>query len=208
VSARTPPAAALRRQLEADGPFIIVVAGSNGAGKSTFVDRYVRPAGLRIINPDDVARGLAAVSPDAVAYEAAEIAAVLRQRLVAEGRSFCMETVLSDPVGEKPRFLREAQRAGYVIFLVFIGLESAQLSIARVMQRVDEGGHDVPDEKLVARYPRTLANLERTLAFADHALLFDNSSADAPYRFVAEFVSGRLAQRSRHRPRWAVAIVR
>jgi predicted ABC-type ATPase len=71
------------------------------------------------------------------------------------------------------------------------------------MERVEAGGHDVPDEKIVTRFPRTLANLRQALAFVNQALLFDNSSADEPYRFVAEFRKGRRSRRKGYRPAWA-----
>jgi predicted ABC-type ATPase len=56
-----------------------------------------------------------------------------------------------------------------------------------VRERVEAGAHDVPDEKLVTRFARTFINLRQALSFVNHALLFDNSSADEPHRFVAEF---------------------
>jgi predicted ABC-type ATPase len=87
--------------------------------------------------------------------------------------------------------------------LIFIGLDTAELSRGRVMERVEAGGHDVPDEKIGSRFPRTFANLRQALAFVDDALLFDNSSADEPYRFVAEFRDGKQRGRKGYRPAWA-----
>lgn len=86
--------------------------------------------------------------------------------------------------------------------MIFIGLESDALSASRVMQRTEAGGHDVPDEKIVSRFPRVFANLAKALTFVDHAFLFDNSSADEPYRFVAEMRGGRIVKRGSIRPRW------
>jgi predicted ABC-type ATPase len=207
MTARRGGADALRAQLNARGPFVIVAAGPNGAGKTTFVDHFIRPSSLRIINPDEIARGLAPLSPESVAYEAADVADALRGRLVAAGSPFCTETVFSDPAGSKLAFLKSAQRSGYVVFLVFIGLESAALSSARVAQRVEKGGHDIPDDKLEARYPRTLSNLKSALAFVNHALILDNSSADHPYRFVAEFQRGALIRKVKALPEWVIPIV-
>ena len=93
-----------------------------------------------------------------------------------------METVFSDPQGAKVDFLKECRSNGYSVVMVFIGLESADLSRGRIMERVEAGGHDVPDEKIVTRFPRTFANLRQALTFVDQAFLFDNSSADQPYR--------------------------
>ena len=99
--------------------------------------------------------------------------------------------VFSDPQGAKLGFLRDCQSSGYTVILVFIGLESADLSLGRVIQRVERGGHDVPDAKIKARFPRTFDNLRQALTFVDEALLFDNSSSDQPFRFVAAFKAGK-----------------
>lgn len=70
------------------------------------------------------------------------------------------------------------------------------------MERVEAGGHDVPHDKLVTRFPRTFANLRQALAFVDRALLFDNSSTDRPFRFIAEFRNG-MRRRKGYTPLWA-----
>ena len=113
-----------------------------------------------------------------------------------------METVFSDRERAKLTFMREAQSRGYAVFLVFIGLQNSDLAIARVLERTERGGHDVPDEKIIDRFPRTLVNLAEALTFVDRALLFDNSSAEEPYRFVAEMKSGRITRRGTYRPQW------
>lgn len=185
----------------------MVVAGPNGAGKSTFVETFLKPTGMLVVNPDDVARGLSPDRTDDIAYEAARVTDTWRRDLVARGVSFCMETVFSDPHGAKLGFLKECQSQGYVVVLIFIGLESADLSRGRVMERVEAGGHDVPDEKIVARFPRTFINLQQAVSFVNMALLFDNSSADKPYRFVAEFKGGKRKPRKGYRPAWAAAFL-
>jgi predicted ABC-type ATPase len=189
-------------------PVLVVVAGPNGAGKTTFVERFLKTTGLRVVNPDQIARALAPDAPETVAYEAARLADTVRRDLLERGAPFCMETVFSDPQGEKLEFLRDARTKGYVVFLIFIGLATSELSLARVIQRVEAGGHDVPDEKLVTRFPRTFRNLRAAVAFVDYAWLFDNSSADEPYRFVAEFTAGTLARRGKFRPAWAREFLR
>ena len=193
--------------LSTDDRTLVVVAGANGAGKSTFVDTFVRPTGIRIVNPDQIARALAPGDPGTMAYEAAQAAETVRQDLVARGLSFCMETVFSDPKGAKVAFLRRARlEQRYVVLLVFIGLDSSQLAVARVFERVESGGHDVPDDKIASRFPRTLENLTQALEFVDHAFVFDNSSADEPFRFVAEFGNGALVQRGTYRPTWTIPL--
>ena len=118
-----------------------------------------------------------------------------------------METVFSDPQGAKLAFLKECQSNGYTVMLVFIGLESAELSLGRVIQRVERGGHDVPDAKIVTRFPRTFDNLRQALTVVDEALLFDNSSSDEPFRFVAAFKAGKRQRRKGLAPAWVRRIL-
>jgi predicted ABC-type ATPase len=86
--------------------------------------------------------------------------------------------------------------------LCFIGLDSAELSDERVAMRVEQGGHDVPTEKLVGRYPRTMANLGRAIRELPHVLVFDNSDLGRPFRKVAEFERGRPVELSDPLPGW------
>ncbi len=91
---------------------------------------------------------------------------------------------MSDPVGDKLAFLRQAQAAGYKVIFNWVRIETIELSIARVMQRVESGGHDVPDEKLEARFPRTWKNASAAPRWADIALEIDNSGVERPFRLV------------------------
>jgi len=167
-------------------PVIVGIAGPNGAGKSTFYAAHVAPAALRFVNADDLARELGVD-----VEEAARLANELRKTLVEEGESFAFETVLSDPVGDKVEFLRKAAvERGYTVVLCYIGLSSVEVSRERVAIRVLQGGHDVPDEKLAARFPRTHANLARAIATLPHVLVYDNSDLARPFRRVAEFRGG------------------
>jgi predicted ABC-type ATPase len=179
-------------------PIVIAIAGPNGAGKTTFFRAHLEPLGLRYINADDLAREL-----DTDAYEAAELAAHVRAALVQEGESFVFETVFSDPAGEKLAFLSGAVAQGYTVVLCFIGLESVELSEARVAQRVLRGGHDVPTEKLVARFPRTLLNLARAVRELPHVLVYDNSDRAHPFRLVADLEQGKPIAVNEPVPGWA-----
>lgn len=129
---------------EGDGPVIIALAGSNGAGKTTFYHAHLHLAGLRLVNADVLARELGID-----AYAGARLADALRRELVRQRESFAFETVFSDPAGEKLKFLKEAAAAGYTVVLCFIGISGPEVSEERVAMRVTQGGHDVPAEKLV-----------------------------------------------------------
>ena len=180
-------------------PRLLMLAGPNGAGKSTFFSTFLADKGLPFLNADRIAAELGLE-----AYEAARIAEAVRGRLMHERESFICETVLSDPVGAKVALLKEAQASGYDVTLIFIGLANAELSARRVMARVQAGGHDVPRDKIIARYGRTLLNLERAIGLLPQVIIYDNSSADEPYRFLAEFRHGQPHQRTNGPvPRWA-----
>ena len=207
MSSRDDERQAIRQQIAAAASRVLVaVVGPNGAGKTTFVETFLHPLGLRVVNPDAIAAALFPDAPAEAAYEAARAADFVRADLVERGVSFCMETVFSDPEGAKLAFLEKARSRGYVVILIFIGLESSELAMGRVMQRTEQGGHDVPDDKIASRFPRTLANLAKALAFVDHAFLFDNSSAEEPYRFVAELRGGRITRRGATHPRWWLSL--
>ncbi len=151
-------------------PILIAIAGSNGAGKSTFYQTHLADTELRFLNADQLALELN-LGP----YEAAKIAAALRQVLIENRESFIFETVLSDPVGEKVDFLRDAANQGYEVVLIFIRIPDVETSVQRVSMRASQGGHDVPDEKLHGRFPRTLENLERAIDQLPHVYIYDNS---------------------------------
>jgi predicted ABC-type ATPase len=178
-------------------PIIIALAGPNGAGKTTFYHAHLAPAGLRVVNADVLARELGA-DP----YAAARIADAVRLELVHQRESFVFETVFSDPVGAKRQFLRDAVQAGYTVVVCFIGLSTAELSEERVAMRVSQGGHDVPADKLAARFPRTLANLKAAIAELPHVIVFDNDDLRIPFRQVAQFQDGKLVTLNKPTPRW------
>ena len=184
-------------QLPDQRPVLVALAGPNGAGKTTFYHAHLRPAGLRLVNADVLAREL-----DLDPYAAARVAAALRRQLVQQRESFVFETVFSDPVGDKLAFLQEAARVGYAVVLCFIGIAGPEVSEARVAMRVSQGGHDVPTEKLAARFPRTLANLHAALRVLPQVWVFDNDDLQTPFRKVAVFEHGRRRLLTKRIPQW------
>ncbi len=183
-------------------PVIVALAGPNGAGKTTFYHAHLQPAGPRFVNADVLAEEL-----HIEAYAAARVADAVRQELVRQRESFVFETVFSDPVGEKLAFLKSAAQAGYNTILCFIGTAGPKVSEQRVAMRVSQGGHDVPAEKLVQRYPRILANLKAALRELPSVWVFDNNDLRTPYRLVAIFESGHLVKLERPVPRWLTPLL-
>lgn len=174
-------------------PIFFLLAGPNGAGKSTFRKTYLDPLGFACIDPDALARELFGRDPRTKEEsKEATLAATARVReLLQTGLSAGLETVFSDGSGFKLQLLEEARALDYRVGVIFIGVNNSQLSIARVMDRVDEGGHDVPDEMVCERFPKSFGNLRRAMGVCDFLLLIDNSS-EAGHRLfgVATRASG------------------
>lgn len=129
-------------------PLLWVLAGGNGAGKTTFYEKYLAPRGLQMLSADDVARTLEPADPNLAISEAQAWVEKKRERLFSNMESFCYETVFSHP--SKIDAIARAKGHGYAITLTYFHLDTAQLNQARVSQRVSQGGHDVPPEKIVA----------------------------------------------------------
>jgi predicted ABC-type ATPase len=178
-------------------PIIVALAGPNGAGKTTFYHAHLQAAGIRFVNADILAKEL-----DLGAYEAARVADTVRRELLKLRESFVFETVFSDPVGDKLTFLREAAHAGYTVVLCFIGTSGPEVSEQRVAMRVSQGGHDVPTEKLIARFPRTMANLKAAIREIPAVWIFDNDDLRTPFRLAAVFEGGKLVKVNQPVPKW------
>ncbi|AHF91983.1 hypothetical protein OPIT5_18900 [Opitutaceae bacterium TAV5] len=185
-------------------PRLVFLAGPNGAGKSTFYEIFLKSGsgGLPFVNADRITAALGISN-----REAAEVADAVRAEWVKERRSFVTETVFSDPAGAKLRFLREAIGAGYRVTLYFVGIASPQLSEARVFQRVREGGHDVPTDRLERRFRQSLENLAAAILFVPEVHVFDNSSARMPYRLVLTMRNGQRQFEASPLPAWLAAVL-
>src|SRR5258708_40050615 len=105
---------------------------------------------------------------------AAGVADATRRKLLQQRKSWFLETNFPDPAGDKLSFLKQAAQLGYTVLLCFIGISGPAASDERVAMRVTQGGHDVPSEKLVERYPRIMANLKAALRDLPHVWVFDN----------------------------------
>ena len=182
-----------------------LLAGGNGAGKSTFYRLFLQPRGVKFVNADMIASAINPESPESASYEAAGLAQAVLSQLLHEGTCFCFETVFSHP--SKIDFVARAKSLGYETILVYIHLCSSGLNEARVKQRVSEGGHDVPGEKIRKRIPRLMKNISGALPLFDEARFLDNSSREDPFVQVAIFKKGMCTWRIEPLPGWAFEIL-
>jgi len=181
---------------------LVVVAGPNGAGKTTLYERVLgRVMHLEFVNADRIAAARWSGDEVAHAYDAARLAQQRREELLDARSSFIAETVFSHP--SKLELMGTARSLGYQVSLHVVVIPEA-LAVARVANRVEVGGHDVPEHKIRERYGRLWGHLRRAIAMADDAWVYDNSSAAAPLRLVARYVRGELAGTPTW-PTWAPA---
>jgi predicted ABC-type ATPase len=183
-----------------------VLAGGNGAGKSTFYRMFLEPRGVKFINADLIARDIVSSNPETASYKAARIAERIIASMLDRGASFCFETVFSHP--SKIDIVTRAKSLNYEGILVYIHLDTPELNEARVSQRVDEGGHNVPAEKIRSRLPRVLDNIRRVLPLVDSAWLLDNSSRSDPFKQIASIRLGRKCVLTDPLPAWAETLLK
>ncbi len=135
------------------------------------------------------------------AYFASVAADFLRQRLLARKIPFTLETVMSSP--DKVRLLEQARGLGYRTYLYYIATDDPEINISRVRTRVSQGGHDVPEDKIVSRYHRSLDLLMPAVRQTHRAYVFDNSSHAENRTWLAEVTNGRTLELKTDRiPAW------
>lgn len=176
---------------------IWVVAGPNGSGKTTFTRKFLTGK-LPVVNPDDIAEHERVGS-----VSAGRLAIRRQQALLDAQQSFAFETTLSGR--HEIDLMRQAAKHGYKVNLIFIALDTAELSIGRIVQRVLDGGHNVPSIDVKRRYSRSLANLPEALRLSDRAFLVDNTRARP--RVLVSIEAGRLKRVVRDLPIWVAAAV-
>ena len=161
---------------------IAVLAGVNGAGKSSVAGGFLLKEGDTFFNPDTVAQQIRNLHPDiplAMANAHAwQIGKALLEQAIAAGRDYRFETTLGGR--SIAQLLEKAARAGHRLHIWFCGLASPDLHIRRVRSRVSHGGHDIPEEKIRERWNRSRENLIRLLPLIDHLRVIDNSAEFDP----------------------------
>jgi predicted ABC-type ATPase len=157
----------------ASHPELLLVAGINGAGKSTFAS-----ARGNCLDPDKLARGIArwVLVPVLANWIAVEYIERRVARAIRRGESIAVETVLSS--NKYMKHVRRARERGFRIAIVYVALSSVELSIERVATRVRAGGHNVPEAKIRDRWTRSLDNLAAFAPLVDRLEVVDNSDIE------------------------------
>lgn len=166
----------MTRQLEKK---IIIIAGPNGAGKTTFAEEFLPKEAHcpSFVNADLIAAGLSPFELERAAFRAGRLMLEEIHTYARKGESFAFETTLSGRFYVK--LIQSWRRNGYIIKLFFLRLASPELAIARVRQRVREGGHNVPEPIIRRRFAAGLRNFENLYKpVVDEWALYDNSGGE------------------------------
>lgn len=203
---------------KATRPRIFVLAGVNGAGKSSIGGAALRAFGADYYNPDEAARKLRGANPELTQPEANSMAwhqgRRLLERAIAERLDFAFETTLG--ASTIPRLLADAASRGIEIHVWYAGLATPELHIERVRSRVRGGGHDIPEQDIRRRYEHSRLNLIHLMPKLTVLRVYDNSAqadpaagqAPAP-ALVLHLKNGRILnpRALAQAPQWAKPIV-
>ncbi len=158
---------------------IIIIAGPNGAGKTTFAKDFL-PSEAKtqnFINADLIAAGLAPFNPESVELKSGRLMLEEIDEFVDAGKSFAFETTLSGL--SYVRKIQLWQRLGYQVKLWFLSLPNADAAVARVAQRVIQGGHNIPEDVIRRRFKSGLNNFHlRYKLLVDSWVLYDNAGVE------------------------------
>lgn len=162
-----------------DGPRVLIIAGPNGAGKTTFAREYLPAEGdcPVFINADLIAAGLSPLNPEAAALRAGRLMLEEMERYFHARESFAFETTLAGR--GYLRHVRRWQDSGYRVKLLFLKLASEEEAIARVAERVRQGGHSIPEPVIRRRFRAGWRNLALYRELADSWVIYDNSGSEA-----------------------------
>lgn len=196
-------------------PVFYLLAGPNGAGKSTLytaaVGERLIPSTAPFVNADlyEAAELQHIADPSERSKAARSWAEAEREHCLQAGMSFVSETVFSHT--SKLDLMAAAKRAGFSVVLLVVCVDDPLMLPGRVARRVEEGGHPVPSERILSRYPRTLRHLGVAVRRADLALLYDTSAPVPdlvqPHRLVARLRAGVLQWQANFLPAWAASVL-
>lgn len=189
-------------------PQLIIIAGPNGSGKTSVTNKILEHkwlADCKYINPDFIARDVFGDwnNPESV-LKAVKKATELREKYLMSGTSILFETVMS--ASDKIDYILRAKESGYFIRLFFVGTDTPVINAGRIARRVMEGGHDVPIEKIISRFYKSIANCCVVSEFVDRLYVYDNSVDFAEPRLLFRATDGNLQKQHGNINDWAKGI--
>lgn len=197
---------------------IYVLAGTNGAGKTSIGGAMLSECGAEFFNPDDAARRISSANPGISQTEANSAAWYegkrLLERAVTEKLDYAFETTLGGKTITS--LLQRALAEGIEVRIWYVGLEGAELHIERVRARVAQGGHDIPEARIRERYTQSRLHLIELLPKLTELMLYDNTEEADPRtgavprpKLILRFVRGRTVEACDliRVPEWAKSIV-
>jgi predicted ABC-type ATPase len=191
-------------------PCIYVLAGTDGAGKSSLMGAMLLQQGVEYFDPDRVARRILSANPGISQVEANSAAwhegKRLLERAITEKLDFAFETTLGGKT--IANLLDQALSEGIEVRIWYVGLDGVERHIARVRSRVAQGGHDIPEERIRERYVQSRLNLIRLIPRLTELLLYDNSEEADP-RLILRLVRGKVKETCElvRVPEWAKPIL-
>ena len=186
-------------------PSFTLIAGANGSGKSTLTNSNPDIfASFPILDPDAIARTIQSTITASSAITAGRQALQIAKQLLHDQKSFAVETTLSGK--NYLQMMLDARNLGFEVVLVYIGTETVEINLARIINRVLVGGHDVPESDVRRRYQRSLKNAPIAISRADHVILFDNSTEQG-YQLVG-VIDQEQTEWLESLPKWAIGLQR
>ncbi len=167
-------------------PELYIIAGCNGAGKSTAAYTLLPDIfnTVEFVNADEIARGLSPFNIEGVAFQAGRIMLERLNYLISEKKSLAFETTLSGYTYFK--LIEHAKQKNYTVCFFFVFLDSVDLAKQRVKIRVKKGGHSIPEHIIERRYVKGLINFSKYAQISDDWYIYDNSGSE--YKLVAKKV--------------------
>ena len=191
-----------------DKPKLLIIAGPNGAGKTTLTGKILKHEWVEdcdYINHDFIAQNkFGEWNSQEMVLKAAQFAEKWREKCLDDRKSLIFETVLSAP--DKIDFIQRAKQQNFFIRLFFIGTDNPQINASRVAQRVMQGGHDVPIQKIISRYYKSIANCSLLSKVVDRLYVYDNSTENGLPELLFRVNEGKFVKQYAPMHEWAKLI--
>ena len=184
------------------GKFVLIYGGPNASGKSSIASNMNLDIDVPFINPDMIAKEyFDYIQDEEEKYRkfAMPYTEKVRTHFIEVGKSFCLETVFSDP--QKLTLISEIKNQGYEIYTIWMGTNNPFINAERALKREEAGGHKVPQDKIMSRYYKSMENLSQLLQLSDAAVVIDNST-EKPYAVIQKIENQCMLVSKEQCPEW------